>query len=163
MLAWILEPWPWYVSGPLIGLTVPLLLLLTGNSLGISSSLRHIGAACAPKNNLPYLNKNYNWRDHTWNIIFAVGIIIGGFIGNFLLSTEPATFLPTEFQSGTGVGLLFAGGILIGFGTRYAGGCTSGHTIMGLSTLSLTSLVATIFFFVGGLISTWLLLPLFGF
>ena len=163
MLAWILEPWPWYVSGPLIGLTIPLLLLLTGKNLGISSSLRHIGAACAPGSGLPYLGGNYNWRKHTWNLVFVGGVIIGGFIGNFLLSSSPTYFLPAGYQSLTGVGLLFGGGILIGFGTRYADGCTSGHTIMGLSLLNWPSLVATIFFFVGGLFSTWLILPLFGF
>ena len=163
MLEWILQPWPWYVSGPMIGLTVPMLLLLTGKNLGISSSLRHIGAACSPNSKLPYFHKNYNWRNSIWNLIFVAGIIIGGFIGNYLLSAQPAAFLPTGYQSLTGVGLLFSGGILIGFGTRYADGCTSGHTIMGLSALNWPSLVATIFFFVGGLISTWLLLPLFGF
>lgn len=161
MLAWLLEPWPWYVSGPLIGLTVPLLLLLTGKNFGVSSSLRHIGAACAPRTKLPYLSRNYNWRDHTWNIIFVGGIIIGAFIGNFLLSAEPLSFLPASYASPTGVLLLFGGGILIGFGTRYADGCTSGHTIMGISALSGASLVATVFFFVGGLISTWLILPFF--
>ena len=67
MLAWILEPWPWYITGPMIGLSVPLLLLLTGKNLGISGSLRHIGAACTPGNRLPYLSKNYNWRNHIWN------------------------------------------------------------------------------------------------
>ena len=162
MLEWILEPWPWYVTGPLIGLSVPLLLLLTGNNLGISASLRHIGASCAPRSKLPYLSKDYNWRDHSWNLIFVLGIFIGAFVGNFLLSTEPATFLPASYQSIGGVALLFSGGILIGFGTRYADGCTSGHTIMGLSALNWPSLVASIFFFVGGIISTWLILPLFG-
>lgn len=162
MLDWILQPWPWYVSGPLIGLTVPLLLLLTGKNLGISSSLRHIGAACT-RSSLPYLSKDYNWRDHIWNLIFVGGIVAGGFVGNFWLSAEPVTFLPASFENLAGVGLLFVGGILIGFGTRYADGCTSGHTIMGLSALNWPSLVATIFFFVGGLISTWLLLPLLGF
>jgi hypothetical protein len=163
MLEWILEPWPWYVTGPLIGLSVPLLLLLTGNNLGISASLRHIGAICAPRSKLPYLSKDYNWRDHIWNLIFVLGIFIGAFVGNFLLSTEPATFLPTSYQSIGGVARLFGGGILIGFGTRYADGCTSGHTIMGLSALNWPSLVASIFFFVGGIISTWLILPLLGF
>lgn len=163
MLAWLLEPWPWYITGPMIGLTVPLLLLLTGKNLSVSSSLRHIGAACAPRSKLPYLSQNYNWRDHIWNLIFIVGVIVGAFIGNFLLSAAPASFLPTGYQSFGGVALLFGGGMLIGFGTRYAGGCTSGHTIMGLSALNWPSLVATIFFFVGGLISTWLILPLFGF
>ncbi len=52
------------------------------------------------------------------------------------------------------------GGFLVGFGTRYAGGCTSGHSIMGLSNLQWPSLVATICFMLGGFISTWFLLPL---
>ncbi|MFW6182988.1 MAG: YeeE/YedE family protein [Chloroflexota bacterium] len=160
MLEWLLQPWPWYISGPLLGLTVPLLLLLTGQSFGVSSSLRHIGAACAPDSNLPYLSKNYNWRDHIWNIIFVGGVIIGAFTGNYLLSAETFYFLPESYSSITGVLLLFGGGILIGFGTRYAGGCTSGHTIMGISALNWVSLVATVFFFVGGLISTWLIMPL---
>lgn len=161
MISWLLEPWPWYVSGPLVGLTVPLLFVLTGKSFGISSSLRHIGAACAPRTKLPYLSQDYNWRDHIWNLIFVAGVILGGFIGNFWLSSEPATFLPQVYGSMSGVVILFVGGVLIGFGTRYAGGCTSGHTITGISTLQWPSLVATLFFFVGGLISTWLILPLF--
>lgn len=161
MLDWLLEPWPWYVSGPLIGLTVPLLFILTGKSFGISSSLRHIGAACAPRTKLPYLRKDYDWRDNIWNLIFVLGVLVGAFIGNFVLSSEPLTFLPQIYGSVTGILLLFGGGMLIGFGTRYAGGCTSGHTITGISTLQWPSLVATIFFFVGGLISTWLILPLF--
>jgi uncharacterized membrane protein YedE/YeeE len=163
MLAWILEPWPWYVTGPLIGLTVPLLLILAGKNLSISSSLRHIGAACGVRSDLPYLSKNYNWRDHTWNLIFVAGILVGAFVGNYLLSTAPIFFLPAAYQNLGGAALLFGGGILIGFGTRYAGGCTSGHTIMGLSALNWPSLVATIFFFVGGLFSTWVILPLLGF
>ena len=154
MLEWLLQPWPWYVSGPLIGLTVPILLILTGKNLGISSSLRHIGAACVPNSKLPYLGEHYNWRDHIWNLIFVGGIVAGGFIGNVLLSADPAPFLPAGYASLLGVGLLFAGGILIGFGTRYADGCTSGHTIMGLSALNWPSLVASIFFFVGGIIMT---------
>lgn len=159
MLDWLLQPWPWYVSGPLIGLTVPLLLLLTGKNFGVSSSLRHIGAACAPGLKLPYLSKDYNWREHIWSLLFVGGIVIGGFIGNFLLSSEPATFLPESYFSLKGALLLLGGGMLIGFGTRYADGCTSGHTIMGISALNWPSLVATIFFFIGGLFITWLILP----
>jgi uncharacterized membrane protein YedE/YeeE len=94
-------------------------------------------------------------------LIFVGGILVGAFIGNFLLSTEPINFLPESYISVTGVIVLFGGGILIGFGTRYAGGCTSGHTITGISTLQLSSLIASIFFFVGGLISTWFIMPLF--
>ena len=161
MIEWLLEPWPWYISGPLIGLTVPMLFILTGKSFGISSSLRHIGAACAPNTKLPYLSQGYNWRHHTWSLIFVIGIILGASIGNFFLSSQPLAILPETYSSLEGVLLLFGGGILIGFGTRCAGGCTSGHTITGISTLQWPSLVATIFFFIGGLISTWLILPLF--
>lgn len=162
MLQWILEPWPWYVSGPLIGLTVPLLLLLTGKNFGISSSLRHIGAACNPRTRLPYLSGDYNWRDHTWSIIFAAGLVLGGFIGNGLLTANPQALLPVGYFSVGGAALLFGGGLLVGFGTRYADGCTSGHTIMGISALNWPSLVASVFFFVGGLIATWAILPLLG-
>ena len=87
------------------------------------------------------------------------GIVIGGFVGNYLLSSEPATFLPASYFSLKGAVVLFGGGILIGFGTRYADGCTSGHTIMGISALNWPSLVATFFFFVGGLLVTWFILP----
>jgi uncharacterized membrane protein YedE/YeeE len=160
MFDWIMEPWPWYVSGPLIGLSVPLLMLLSGKNLGISSSFRHIAAACMPKSKLPYFNKGYSWRDHIWNLLFVAGILIGGFIGNYLLSSEPEAFLPDSYLSITGVFVLFGAGVLIGFGTRYADGCTSGHTIMGISALNWPSLVATVFFFVGGLASTWLIMPL---
>lgn len=160
MIEWLLQPWPWYISGPLIGLTVPMLLLLTGHNFGISSSLRHIGSACAPRLRLPYLTKDYNWRDHIWSILFVAGIIVGGFIGNHLLSTEPVSFLPKAYFSWKGAVMLFAGGLLIGFGTRYADGCTSGHTIMGISALNWPSLVASIFFFIGGLFVTWFILPL---
>lgn len=156
MLDWILQPWPWYISGPLIGLTVPLLLLLSGKSLGISSSLRHIGSVCTPNSKLPYLRDN-DWRKHSWNLIFVFGIAIGGFVGAQLLSAEPVQYLPESYSSLSGAVKLMIGGLLVGFGVRYANGCTSGHTIMGLSLLHWPSLVATISFFVGGLLTTHLL------
>ncbi len=159
-MEWILQPWPWYVSGPLIGLMVPALLLLAGKSFGVSSSFRHINAMCAPRSKLPYL-KNDNWRAHFWKIVFVGGIVIGGFIGNHLLSAVPVPFLPEAYYSWSGVIKLTIGGILVGFGTRYADGCTSGHTIMGLANLRWPSLVATICFFIGGLITTYLLMPFF--
>lgn len=153
MFAWLLQPWPWYISGPLIGLTVPLLLLLSGKSFGISSSFRYIGCAIVPQSKLGYL-RNIAWREHSWNLVFVLGVAIGGFIASHLLSATPITFLPNSYHSIGGVIALAFGGVLIGFGTRYANGCTSGHTIMGLSLLSWPSLVATVFFFVGGLLST---------
>jgi uncharacterized protein len=90
-----------------------------------------------------------------WTLIFVIGIAIGGFIGNRLLSEEPAQLLPESFTSTSGAIKLLIGGFLVGFGTRYAGGCTSGHSITGIANLNLPSLLATICFFVGGLAVTW--------
>ena len=149
----ILQPWPWYISGTLIGLSVPLLLLLTGKTLGISSSLRHLCSIASPNSKLSYLREN-NWRSESWNLIFVAGIMIGGFVGSRFLSSTPIDALPDSYATPTGMLKLLVGGLLVGFGVRYADGCTSGHTIMGLSNLRWPSLVATISFFVGGLIMT---------
>lgn len=154
MMAWIFEPWPWYIAGPLIGLSVPLLLLLANRPLGISSSFRHIGAVCTPRLRLPYL-RNYNWRESSWNLIFVAGVLIGAFVASRFLSAEPVSLLPESVETVPGLIKLAIGGVLVGFGTRYANGCTSGHTIMGISMLNPVSLVATVFFFVGGLIVTY--------
>ncbi|MDJ0757373.1 MAG: YeeE/YedE thiosulfate transporter family protein [Ardenticatenaceae bacterium] len=152
----LLQPWPWYIAGPLIGLTVPLLLLLANKQLGISSSFRHLGAICTPKSRFPYLSA-YNWRRHSWNLIFVGGVLIGAFLATQFLSAEPVTMLPESAGTPWGLVKLGIGGVLVGFGTRYANGCTSGHTIMGISMLNRGSMVATVFFFVGGLITTYLL------
>lgn len=155
---WILEPWPWYVTGPLIGLMVPALLIFSGKNFGISSSFRDIGAMCSPNTKLPYLK--YDWRKSMWRMALVAGVILGGFVANHLLSTEPVTFLPDAYFSWRGILFLGIGGILVGFGTRYADGCTSGHSIMGMASLQWPSLIATISFFIGGLIMTWIIFPL---
>ena len=184
MLNVLSQPWPWYVAGALIGLTVPTLLILGNKSFGISSSLRHICAACIPAN-ISFFT--YDWRKEAWNLWFVGGVAVGGFVGATLLE-NPAPMVIAhdtvrelqalgvrDFTSGllpadvfnwtnlfTPSGLLFLvfGGFLVGFGTRYAGGCTSGHAIMGLSNLQGPSLVATISFMVGGFAMTHLGLPL---
>lgn len=153
MTDFILQPWPWWFSGILIGLIVPLLFLLAGKAFGISTSFQEVGAMCAPCN-LEYLKK-HKWRSGIWTLVFAIGIALGGFVAVNFLSDGPIEFLPDSFVSAGGAIRLFVGGILIGFGTRYAGGCTSGHAITGISNLNWPSLVATIFFFVGGLAVTW--------
>jgi uncharacterized protein len=182
MLDLIKEPWPWYVTGPLIGLMVPALLLAGNKSFGISSSLRHICAVCFPAK-IEYFK--YDWRRESWNILFVVGVIMGGFIASALSSSEevaisPATkdqlyamgirdfshYIPSDlFNWSSMLGLkgwifLVAGGYMVGFGTRYANGCTSGHSITGLSNLQWSSLVATVSFFIGGLAMTHLIYPL---
>ncbi|MEM7312217.1 MAG: YeeE/YedE thiosulfate transporter family protein [Planctomycetota bacterium] len=149
-----IQPWPWWFSGILIGLTVPLLYLLSGKAFGISTSFQHIGALCTPNSRWKYLS-DYDRKSGLWRIVFAIGIAIGGFVGTHILSTEPIEFLPASFSAPSGLLRLFIGGVLVGFGTRYAGGCTSGHAITGISNLNWPSLVATIFFFVGGLAVTW--------
>lgn len=160
MLEAILEPWPWWVVGPLLGLMVPLLLVFAGKNFGISGSFRDIAAVCTPRSvKTSYLN--YDWRKNAWKIFLAGGVVLGGFIGNYVLSAEPVPFLPPQYYTPIGVITLAVGGILVGFGTRYADGCTSGHSIMGMSSLQVTSLIATICFFIGGLIMTWLIMPLF--
>ncbi len=183
MLELISRPWPWYVAGTCIGLTVPTLLLIGNKPLGISSSLRHICAACLPAN-IPFFK--YNWRKESWNMFFVAGILLGGFIATRWLSNPQPIQIAAATQAdlralgvhdfsglmpidlfGAGNlltlrGLVFfvGGGFLVGFGTRWAGGCTSGHTIMGLSNLQWPSLVATIAFMVGGFTGTWVLLPM---
>ncbi len=178
----LFQPWPWYIAGPLIGLMVPLLLLVGNKAFGISSTLRHICAACIPTK-APFFK--YDWKAESWNLIFALGMVIGGLIaGYFFQNPNPIELSESAIADMNKLGiknysglipsdvfnfsalltfrgflLMVVGGFLIGFGTRYAGGCTSGHAIMGLSNLQFPSLIATCCFFAGGLLMTWFILP----
>lgn len=182
MLEMIKEPWPWYIAGPLIGLTVPALLIVGNKSFGISSSLRHICAACIPANVNFF---KYNWKKEAWNLFFVLGVFFGGMIAShFFVNPNEITVNPELKAELAGYGItdysnmvpeqlmnfeslltlrgfiiMIVGGFLVGFGTRYAGGCTSGHAIMGLSNLQWPSLVATICFMIGGFLMANLILP----
>ncbi len=155
-------PWPWWVGGVAIGAIVPLLLFLANRHFGISSTLRHMCAACLPRG--PGFFR-YNWRAQSWSLYLAAGIVIGGGLAQKFLISSPAAPMPLELFSfealGTPRGLLLmvVGGFLVGFGSRWANGCTSGHAIMGLSLRRPASLVAVIGFFVGGLCVAWIVLP----
>ncbi|MCB0063046.1 MAG: YeeE/YedE family protein, partial [Caldilineaceae bacterium] len=127
---WIMQPWPWYIAGPLIGLSIPALLLLANKTLGVSSSFRHICSIAAPNSQLEYLRSN-NWRKEIWSLVFVASLVVGGFLATHFLSAAPVQFLPSHYYSVGGALLLFVGGLLVGFGARYADGCTSGHAIMG--------------------------------
>lgn len=177
------QPWTWYTAGIIIGLIVPALLILGNKHFGISANLRHICAACFPAN-ISFFK--YDWKREMWNFFFVGGIFIGAVIATQLLAdnnpvainpqlaTELAGYgitdnnhlLPAELFSFEslftvrGLIMLVGGGFLVGFGTRYAGGCTSGHSIMGLSNLQWPSLVATCCFMAGGFLMANLILPL---
>jgi uncharacterized protein len=182
-IEWLRQPWPWWVAGPLIGLTVPALLIMGNKRLGVSSSLRHIIAACLPSK-IPFFH--YDWKKESWNLFFVGGILAGGCFAALLLKDPaPLQVSPTLLREMERYGvrdhqgllpadlfnwpalltlkgwlMMVVGGFLVGFGTRYAGGCTSGHSIMGLAALQGPSLVATLCFMAGGFLMANLILPL---
>jgi len=176
------QAWPWYVAGPIIGLFAPA-LLLTGNKVfGVSSNLRHLCAALVSAK-LAYLR--YDWKQAgLWNLVFLAGIAIGGFIAGHsgkphdiaISSQTKATLQSLGIHDFSGVApkelfswhalltlrgfvSVVVGGFFVGFGTAYAGGCTSGHAISGLADFQIPSLIAVVGFFVGGLAATYLILP----
>jgi uncharacterized protein len=180
LTAWLHAPWPWYVAGPLIGLMVPLMLWIGNRSFGISSNLRHMCAMTQPKSvGVDFFQ--YNWREHNWSLVFAIGTVLGGFFAGIVfanpnpidLSVAALTmFSYWDVPIGGGylppvlfdfhwlsILVMFLGGVLVGFGTRYASGCTSGHAITGLSTLQTQSLLAVMGIFAGGLIASHFITP----
>ena len=181
---WIYEPWPWYVAGPMIAL-IMFLLIMVGKNFGMSANLRTMCTICGAGNASDFFK--FDWKAQKWNLIVVLGAIIGGFMGSHFLSTDTAvainpntitdlknlgfysagkTYLPTELFDLTALtdikslAILSIGGLLVGFGARYAGGCTSGHAISGLSNLQLPSLIAVIGFFIGGLTMIHFIFPL---
>jgi uncharacterized membrane protein YedE/YeeE len=177
------QPWPWFIAGPLIGLMVPILLISDNKQFGISSTLRDFCSYTFRKRPAYF---RYDLKEHRWRDIFVFGVLIGGFLSLVLLFNKSNVqissktiadlkklgitnfkgLIPLEIFNWQSVltlkGFIFiiVGGFFIGFGTRYADGCTSGHAIMGLSLLSLSSLYAVLGFFVGGLISTHIIFPI---
>lgn len=183
MFDMLARPWPWYVAGPLIGLFVPALLLLGNRQFGISSNLRHLCAALAPAR-IEFFR--YDWKiTGLWNLAFLAGILVGGYIAARLLGVPDVAVSPetkavlgrlgirdfaglvpadvfnwSSLLTLRGLTLIVGGGFLVGFGTAYAGGCTSGHGISGLAVFDRASLLAVAGFFAGGLLGTYVLLPL---
>ncbi len=181
---WIYEPWPWYLAGPLIAL-IMFSLLFAGKKFGMSSNLRTICSIGGAGKISSFFT--FDWKKERWNLMVVIGAIIGGFIASHYLSdnivkinpevaqelstdygitSAEKAYLPTEIfgtQNLTNpfsILILLMGGFLVGFGARYAGGCTSGHAISGLSNLQLPSLIAVIGFFIGGLIMVHFIFPL---
>ncbi len=179
----ITQTWAWWFSGTMIAV-IMFSLLYFGQSFGFSSNLRTICAAAGLGKRAKIFE--FNWKSQTWNLVFLVGAIVGGFIAKQFLSTDlpltisqatitdlgklgiaaPASLQPAELfgleaiLSVKGFLVLAMGGLMVGFGSRYAGGCTSGHAISGLSDLQMPSLIAVVGFFIGGLVMTFFILPL---
>jgi uncharacterized membrane protein YedE/YeeE len=177
------HPLPWYVAGPLIGLMVPALLLLGNKPFGVSSNFRHLCAALAPCQ-IEYFRHDWK-RLGGWNLAFLAGILAGAVAAwqiapPLVVALSPATvaalhqlglhdltgLAPREvfgwdsLLTLRGFVSMVVGGFLVGFGTAWAGGCTSGHAIAGLADRQLPSLLAVCGFFAGGLAATYLVLPL---
>jgi uncharacterized protein len=182
-MEFITQPWSWWFSGLIIA-SIMFILLFFGKSFGFSSNLRTICTIAGAGNKVKFFD--FNWKSQAWNLMFLTGAIIGGFIAKQFLSNgeavqissatieslaqfgfaSPDSFQPNEIFSWDAVFsvkgflVLALGGIMVGFGARYAGGCTSGHAISGLSDLQIPSLIAVVGFFLGGLIMTFLLFPI---
>ena len=181
---WIYEPWPWYVAGPLIALTM-FILLFSGKKFGMSSNLRTMCAISGGGKFSKFFK--FDWRKERWNLVVVLGAVIGGFLASkymsnnrveinpkgapelsqdYGLSSANKAYLPSEIFSVEKLSdpftlaILIIGGFLVGFGSRYAGGCTSGHAISGLSNLQIPSLIAVIGFFTGGLLMIHIIFPL---
>jgi len=178
----IAGPWPWYVGGPLIGLFVPLLLLLGNRQLGLSGSLRAICAAVVP-GRVEFFR--YDWKTSgLWNIALAIGLLLGAALAVAISGvptpalaqptrdaiarlgvTNVSGLVPSEIFSwhamltARGATCMLGGGFLVGFGSSYAGGCTSGHGVMGLAARQIPSLIAVCGIFAGGVLATFFLLP----
>lgn len=183
MIEFLRQPWSWYISGPLIALIMFFLLWLGGN-FGVSSTLRSICAFSGAGKNCEFFD--FNWKSQRWNLVFVLGGVIGGYLASTVLQNpEPLTINNNTIEDLASIGIgfngniapaelfswnslltlkgflmIFVGGFLVGFGARWAGGCTSGHAISGLSNLQLPSLIAVIGFFIGGLVMTFLIFPL---
>lgn len=184
MWDYITQPWPWYVAGPLITVTMAM-LLLTGRRFGVSSNFTTLCTIAGAGKISDYFK--FDWKQNNWNIVFIIGTIIGGFIAHYGMMPDPsidlaagtveslkdmgfqnpgADFEPARIFTVEALSdwrsmfILIFGGFLVGFGARYADGCTSGHAISGLCNLQFPSLITVVGFFIGGLTMVWVIFPL---
>ena len=180
----LFQTWPWYVSGFIIGL-IMLCLIYFGKTFGMSSTLRSLCSIAGLGQKVAFFD--FDWKSQRWNLVVVAGAMLGGFVAvNFMSDPSNVAINATTIEQLSQMGIdapngklmpsalfgtqiiespkviliLLVGGLLIGFGSRYAGGCTSGHAISGLSNLQIPSLKAVIGFFIGGLIMAHILLPL---
>jgi uncharacterized membrane protein YedE/YeeE len=182
MLELLRQPWPWYTSGAAIAF-IMVLLLYFGKSFGVSSNLRTLCTIAGAGRSVKFFD--FDWKTQRWNLLFIFGAVLGGVISSTILRSDQPLQLsdatiadlktigvtfeghlnPSQLfsldatLSVKGILILLIGGVLVGFGARYAGGCTSGHAISGLTNMQVPSLIAVTGFFIGGLATTYLILP----
>lgn len=152
---------PWFIAGPLLGLMIPLLLVLRGKQLGTSSAFRYLGSKILSKNE--YLQ---GYKD-PWQFHFSIGVFLSAvvqlsIVGSSAVEIDASTLYGEQAQEIYSISnwvIFLIGGTLIGFGARYAGGCTAGHCLMGNALLSTSSLISTIAFFAGGLLISYFIIP----
>ena len=133
-------PWPALAGGALIGLAAALLLLLNGRGAGISGVL---GGLLKPAKG-----------DIAWRAAFVLGLV-GAPLAYLLFARLPVSRIDAEYAA------LIAAGLLVGVGTRYGSGCTSGHGVCGLARLSPRSLAATACFMASGFATVFVIRHLF--
>lgn len=187
IINFISQPWPWWVAGPMIA-TIMFILLYFGREFGISANFRVMCAADGAGEFADFFK--FDWQSQGWNLMVALGSMFGGYLAAHYFAGDQGMYahisertveslqdlgvaveagqvpLVPEFYSWEylftlhGILVIVVGGFLVGFGARYAGGCTSGHAISGMSALQLSSLIAVIGFFLGGLTMVHLIYPL---
>ncbi len=155
--------WPWWVAGPAIGLVVTLLAWVTGKALGVSTGY---GTLCAVGSRLALFRARE--FSETWRLWFIAGLPLGGLVaslasGDFSPGLTFGTLdVLTRDSLAAKAGLLLGGGTLVGAGARWAGGCPSGHSIVGIAQGAASSLIATMGFMVGGVVVFNLLATILG-
>lgn len=157
-----IELWPWWLGGITVGLLVPLMYYFLNTALGVSTGYGNLVKILLPRTKLRWLSTGTFKNKFNWRFIFIIGMVLGGFLSARVSGMEPTTKLMGLFTEQTDWSVLayilwfFVGGTMLGLGARLAGGCTSGHCIHGIATLQKSSLVATVFFLLFGVIGTWL-------
>jgi uncharacterized protein len=159
------EAWHWALGGAVISLVTVILLAVTNIRLGISGSFENV---CALVVRAPYLQRAEVARSHYWRLPFLGGLVLGGFLAAITTVGWSPTWNLGLHDRVFGFGAvgktiwMFAGGVLIGAGTRIANGCTSGHGIFGLSNREASGLITTISFMVAGIVTTNVIFRVFG-